>query len=62
MMTTNKLFERYALTSVYTSNEASSFEALYKLDQAGQQEFESICQDMVGHLYHLQESSIEAKV
>jgi hypothetical protein len=45
---------------VYTSNEAS-FEALYKLDQQGQQEFECICQDMVGHLYHLQESSICGK-
>jgi hypothetical protein len=59
-MTTNKLFERYTLTSVFTSNEAS-FEALYKLDQAGQHEFESICQEMVGHLYHLQESSICGK-
>jgi hypothetical protein len=59
-ITTNELFKLYALTSVYTSNEAS-FEALYKLDQQGQQEFESICQDMVGHLYHLQESSICGK-
>jgi hypothetical protein len=59
-VTTNKLFLRYTLTSVYTSNEAS-FEALYKLNQQGQHEFESICQDMVGHLYHLQESSICGK-
>jgi hypothetical protein len=56
-LTTNKLFKRYALTSVFTSNQAA-FEALYKLNQAEQQEFESICQEMVGHLYHLQESSI----
>jgi hypothetical protein len=56
-VTTNKLFKLYALTSVYTSNEAA-FEELYKLDQQGQQEFEMICQDMVGNLYHLQESSI----
>jgi hypothetical protein len=59
-MTTNKLFLRYTLTSVYTSNEAA-FEELYKLNQAGQQEFESICQEMVGQLYHLQESSICGK-
>jgi hypothetical protein len=56
-VTTNKLFKLYALTSVFTSNHVA-FEALYKLDQQGQQEFESICQDMMGHLYHLQESSI----
>ena len=42
-ITTNELFKLYALTSVYTSNEAS-FEALYKLDQQGQHEFQSICQ------------------
>jgi hypothetical protein len=56
-ITTNELFLQYTLTSVYTSNQ-EAFEALYKLDQQGQQEFESICQDMIGHLYHLQESSI----
>jgi hypothetical protein len=59
-MTTNKLFLRYTLTSLFTSNQAA-FEELYKLDQQGQHEFESICQDMVGHLYHLQESSICGK-
>jgi hypothetical protein len=51
------LFKLYALTSVFTLNQAA-FEALYKLNQAEQQEFESICQEMVGHLYHLQESSV----
>ena len=60
-MTTNKLFLRYALTSVFFASNEASFEALYKLDQQGQQEFESICQDMMGHLYHLQESSICGK-
>jgi hypothetical protein len=59
-VTTNKLFKRYALTSIFTSNHGA-FEALYKLNQAGQQEFESICQDMMGYLYHLQESSICGK-
>jgi hypothetical protein len=59
-MTTSKLFLRYTLNSVYTSNEAA-FEELYKLDKKGQHEFESICQEMVGHLYHLQESSICGK-
>jgi hypothetical protein len=47
----------HLLTSVFTSNGAS-FEAFYKLYQQGQQEFEMICQDMVGNLYHLQELSI----
>jgi hypothetical protein len=60
-ITTNELFLQYTLTSVYTSSNEPSFEALYKLDQAGQQEFKSICQEMVGHLYHLQESSICGK-
>jgi hypothetical protein len=59
-ITTNKLFERFARTSVYTSNEAA-FEELYKLDQEGQLQFELICQDMAGQLYHLQESSICGK-
>jgi hypothetical protein len=59
-VTTNKLFLRYTLTSVFTSNQ-EAFEALYKLHQQGQREFESICQEMVGHLYHLQESSICGK-
>jgi hypothetical protein len=59
-VTTNKLFKLYALTSVFTSNE-SAFEELFKLNQAGQQEFELICQEMVGNLYHLQESSICGK-
>jgi hypothetical protein len=60
-MTTNKLFLRYTLTSVFTSNHHGAFKALYKLDQQGQHELESICQEMVGHLYHLQESSICGK-
>jgi hypothetical protein len=51
---------RYALTIVFTSNHGA-FEALYKLDQQGQQELETICQEMVGNLYHLQESSICGK-
>jgi hypothetical protein len=54
------LFKLYALTSVFTSNHVA-FEALYKLDQQGQQEFEMICQEMVGQLYHLQELSICGK-
>jgi hypothetical protein len=59
-VTTNKLFKRYTLTSVFTSNHGA-FEALYNLNQQGQQEFESICQEMVGQMYHLQESSICGK-
>jgi hypothetical protein len=59
-ITTNKLFERFAGTSVLTSNQ-DAFEELYKLNQEGQLQFELICQDMAGQLYHLQESSICGK-
>jgi hypothetical protein len=59
-ITTNKLFERFGRTSVLTSNQ-DAFEELYKLNNEGRQQFELICQDMAGPLYHLQESSICGK-
>jgi hypothetical protein len=54
------LFERFGRTSVLTSNQ-DAFEELYKLNNEGRQQFELICQDMAGQLYHLQESSICGK-
>jgi hypothetical protein len=40
-ITTNKLFERFARTSVLTSNQ-DAFEELYKLNNEGIQQFELI--------------------
>jgi hypothetical protein len=59
-ITTNKLFERFVRTSIFTPNQCA-FEELYKLNNEGRQQFELICQDMAGQLYHLQESSICGK-